>query len=187
MTYDKGGWVMWMLHDLMGHDQAIAGLQSFVEQSIDTTDHPVLQDLVEALRPFAPDPEAFQGFVDQWFFDVVVPEYRLSDAALEEKGSGYRSQVTIENVGTGVMPVEVAATIGERFADETGNEEGADDEEAGGNEPLFREVRQTVTLGPGQSATIELESDFRPEQFIVDPDARVLQLRRKFARLELDG
>ena len=29
------------------------------------------------MRPFAADPAAFDAFTHQWFFEVVVPEYRL--------------------------------------------------------------------------------------------------------------
>ena len=37
----------------------------------------MLQDFLAAMRPFAADPAAFDAFAHQWFFEVVVPEYRL--------------------------------------------------------------------------------------------------------------
>ncbi len=32
------------------------------------------------MRPFAPDSSSYDDFAEQWFLQVVVPEYRLSDA-----------------------------------------------------------------------------------------------------------
>jgi hypothetical protein len=73
VTYDKGGWVFWMLLNLMGRDACLSGLQRFIDHYSTDPDHPVLQDFVASMRPFAPDPEAFDAFVETWFFDVVVP------------------------------------------------------------------------------------------------------------------
>jgi len=171
-TYDKGGWVMWMLHDLMGRENALAGLQDFQRRFIPGPDHPLLEDLVETLRPYAPDPEAYDAFVEQWFFDVVVPEYRLRDAGASRSGDGWEVSVEVENVGTGRMPVEVAATRGTRFPDQ--------DEDAAPAEP-YREARATVVLDAGASETVRLRTDFEPERLLVDPDAKVLQLGREKA------
>lgn len=44
----------------------------------------MLRDFIEAMRRHAPDPEASDDFADQWFLDVVVPEYRLTDARVSE-------------------------------------------------------------------------------------------------------
>lgn len=180
VTYDKGGWVMWMLHNLIGREQALAGLQEFIRRYKDGPDFPVMQDLVESLRPFAPDPEAFQDFVDQWFFDVVVPEYRLSDAEVTESNDSWTLEVTVENVGTGTMPVEIAAESGARWPD-------TEDGEATSSEPRdeYRAQRQRVVLGPDASQTLTFVLDFEPQRVTVDPDALVLQLRRSAALLRL--
>ena len=180
VTYDKGGWVMWMLHDLMGHDNAIAGLQKFVADAIEGPDNPVLQDLIETLRPFAPDQEAFQSFVDQWYFDVVVPEYRLNDLVVEQQSDGsYRSRLSVENIGSGTMPVEVAAIRGVRFPEEDGE---TAERRRLKDQSLTQEARVSLTLGAGDKQVVEISSPFEPEEILVDPDARVLQLRREQAR-----
>ena len=76
----------------------------------------------------------------------------------------------LENTGTGVMPVEVAAMRGERFAKD------------GTPASDYREARTTVTLGKGESRNISIiKCRFDPERIVVDPDAKVLQLRRKSA------
>ena len=79
VTYDKGGWVFWMLLNQMGRERALAGMQAFIKTYHGNTDQPVLQDFLAAMRPFAADAAAFDAFTHQWFFEVVVPEYRLHE------------------------------------------------------------------------------------------------------------
>ena len=185
VTYDKGGWVAWLLMDLIGRDNMLAGLQEFIATFNPSADYPVLQDLVATLRPHAPDTEAFDAFVEQWFFDVVVPEYQVSDAVVERVGAGWRVTASIHNVGTGEMPVPVAAVRGVRFPELLDEDSGDNTEPESGRE--YREARTTVTLAADGSATIEILCDFEPERLVVDPDAMVLQLRRERAEAELGG
>src|SRR6185295_7220288 len=134
-------------------------------------DYPVLQDFTAAMRPFAADPAAYDQFVQQWFHQVVVPEYRLSGARVTATpgGKGWRVAVWVKNAGSGRMPVEIAAILGERFADK------------GNPKKPYREARQTVTLAAGEERTVAIACPFRPEKVVVDPDVQVLQLRRKAA------
>ncbi|MHC4947710.1 MAG: ABC transporter permease/M1 family aminopeptidase, partial [Planctomycetota bacterium] len=174
VTYEKGGWVFWMLLDLMGREACLAGLQQFIGHYHADPDHPVLQDFVASMRPFAPDPEAYDAFVDDWFFSVVVPEYRLSGGTLAAADSGaWVVTTTVENRGTGRLPVEVAAVRDDRFDDD------------GEPNPEYREARTTVTLGPGEQAEVEIRCVFEPDRIVVDPDARVLQLNRAAAAADL--
>ncbi len=174
VTYDKGGWVMWMLFQEMGRERALAGLREFIARYKDGPDFPVLQDLVATLRPFAADPAAFDRFVQQWYFQVVVPEYKLDGAAKRRlPGGPWQVSVRVKNAGTGRMPVEVAAVRGERFAKQP----------KPGTE--YQEARKTVVLGAGESATLAWTTPFEPQQIVVDPDAHVLQLARKMALARL--
>ncbi len=249
VTYDKGGWVMWMLLNRMGRDNALAGLQEFIRTYTSGPDFPVLQDLVNTLRPFAPDSLAYEDFVRQWYFDVVMPQYRLTegtrsetamagasrsgsgpDSAGASDGSGtaiadggssassgavsgskqsWQVTVTVENIGTGTMPVEVAAVSGTRFRKakeakkvkvgggssdkkERPGAGSAADAAAGITVPAamasesgeYRESRSTVRLEAGEKKTITLVCDFKPEKVIMDPDALVLQLKRNQAVFE---
>ena len=136
VTYDKPAWAMWMLQQEMGRENLLAGLRAFIGKYNPDPDFPVIQDMLAVLRGFAPDTAAFDAFTDQWFHDVVVPEYEFSDvtktleagatgaeAGVSGDGAGAPQEVwvvrgTIENVGTGYMTVEVAATAGERWSDE---------------------------------------------------------------------
>ncbi len=165
----------------MGRERALQGLHEFIERYRLNPDHPVLQDFLATLRPFAPDPEAYDAFVQQWFFEVVVPEYRLSEARrVLVSGSDAASEtwevtVRVENAGTGRMPVEIAAVRGkERFDD--------DDRVS----PDYRDARATVTLGAGEVQEVTIQCPFRPERVVVDPDALVFQLLRKLAVAKLE-
>jgi hypothetical protein len=177
VIYDRGGWVFWMLYDFMGHDRALAGYQHFIRTWSVGRDHPALQDFVASMRPYAPDAVAYDAFVKEWLEDRVVPEYRVISAKKAKSGNGYDVTVTVRNTGTGSMPVEVAAAAGERWSEPKAKAS----EAPSSQNPSYREARGTVTLGAGESRTLTIRCGFVPERVVVDPDARILQLRRKQA------
>ncbi|MGH2571603.1 MAG: M1 family metallopeptidase, partial [bacterium] len=162
VLYDKGGWVFWMLHRLMGEEASFAGLKDFIALYQGGPDYPLLQDFVRVMRTHAPDPAAFDVFVEQWFFEVVVPEYVISTTALEAVNGTWKVTATVENKGTGRMPVEVCAFRGKRF-----EEDGE-----------WQDARAVVELGAGEKAEVEIACDFQPEKITLDPDATVLMLAR---------
>src|SRR5262249_55977991 len=145
---------------------ALAGLQAFIKTYQGNPDHPVLQDFLAVMRGFAADPSAFDAFARQWFYQVVVPEYRLSKLKKSARGPSWEVSGHLENVGTGTMPVSVAATRGQRFTKD------------GSPSPDYREARVTVTLGQQEGRDFVISCPFEPDQVVVDPDARVLQLQR---------
>jgi ABC-2 type transport system permease protein len=174
VTYDKGGWVFWMLLNRMGREPMLAGLRHFIEMYKDGPDFPVLQDFTREMRPFAPDTTAYDAFVQEWFHEVKVPEYRLEGAKRAEGGDGsWTVTARLRNAGGGTMPVEVAAVAGERF--------GGD----GSPSPDYHEARLLLEPGAGEEQEVAISCDFKPEKIVVDPDARVLQLRRKAAEAAL--
>ena len=161
VIYDKGAWVQWMLTDLMGREAMLSGLRAFIQASIDSGVRPELVDMLEALRPFAPDPVRYDAFVGQWFYDVVLPEFRLSQLDVQASAGGWAVSVTVENVGTGTVAVELAALAGQA-----------------------REV-MTVDIAPGRPVRVRFELDTLPGQVVVDPGLRLLQNNRDAALLEL--
>lgn len=179
VTYDKGGWVFWMLLHHLGRDAGLEGYRHFIEHYAASDDYPLLQDFVGLMREHAADPEAYDAFVEQWFFDVVMPEYRFASAEKKENGAGWIVEATVENAGSGRMPVVIAATRGERFPDE--------DERTPTEDAAYREARVTVVVGKGESREVTVACDFEPERVIVDPDAMVLMLKRERALAELRG
>jgi ABC-2 type transport system permease protein len=177
VVYDRGGWVFWMLYDFLGHERAMAGYRDFFQTWSQGRDHPALQDFVAALRPYAADAAAYDAFVRQWFEEKAMPQYRVADARKTGSGAAWEVTATVTNTGTGTMPVEIAATAGERW------QKPADGDDSGRYEqdPAYRDARTTVTLAAGESRTVTVRCEFEPERLVVDPDVRVLQLKRKQA------
>jgi ABC-2 type transport system permease protein len=175
IIYDRGGWVFWMLYDFMGPERAQAAYRNFFQTWSASRDHPALQDFVAAMRPYAEDPAAYDAFTKQWFEEKVVPEYRVSTAKKTASGDGFDVAVTVTNIGTGTMPVEIAATSGERW-----NKPDSSNGAYTAN-PDYKDTRGTVTLGAGESKSLTIHCAFDPEKVVVDPDVRILQLKRKQA------
>jgi ABC-2 type transport system permease protein len=173
IIYDKGGWVFWMLFQHMGRDAGLAALKDYMATYRDSRDHPVLPDYLAIMRRHAADTTAFDAFVKQWFYEVVVPQYQVRDAQTVKTASGWEVRATIKNTGTADMPVEVAAVRGERFA-----------KDASGDK-AYRDARVTMTLGKDASLPVVIPCDFEPQKVVVDPDVRVLQLNRKKAAVDL--
>jgi ABC-2 type transport system permease protein len=170
VIYDKGGWVLWMLMEHMGREAFLQGVQAFFRAYHNQPDHPVLQDLIATLRPFAADAAAYDAFCRQWFFTLEVPEYRIatvSKRALGDPAGAYLVAADVLNAGGTTMPVEVAAVRG--FRGEDG----------------YQECRGQLTLSPAQTRKVELRCPFEPERLILDPDVKVLQLQRQAARVKI--
>lgn len=172
ITNNKGAWVMWMLHQQFGATAMYSGLQSFISNNINASNGPNIIDLIETLRPLAPDSVTYQAFIDQWFFDVVLPAFKLSQTTIEETDTGWQVTALVENIGMGTVEIEVAAIAGERFS-----------REAASN---YREARTSVTLTAGEGQTVDWTLDFKPDRLVVDPDALVLQLSRASAEVKVD-
>jgi aminopeptidase N len=181
VIYDRGGWVFWMLYDMLGHERAMAAYHNFFQTWSTSRDHPALQDFVAAMRPYAPDPAAYDAFVKQWFEDKVIPQYQVSEAKKTGHEGTFEVTCTVTNIGTGTMPVEVAATAGERWQKPAGKEADA----LYTVDPKYRETRTSITLAAGEAKRVTLQCAFEPEKIVVDPDVRVLQLKRKQATANL--
>ena len=82
--------------------------------------------------------------------------------------------VKVKNAGTGRMPVEVAAASAASASRDEGKPK-----------PGYRDARRTVVLRAGEERPVEIPCSFRPETVVVDPDVKVLQLRRKTAVAKL--
>ncbi len=181
VTYDKGGWVFWMTMDHLGREAMLAGLRQFIETYKDGPDYPVLQDFTATLRPFATEPQAFDRFVDQWYHQVVLPEFKIHEAKYEKIDSrdaegpsnAWKISFEVENKGTGDVVVEIAAVKGERF-----NDDGEPRED-------YRQQVQEIRIAAGGREAVEIFAPFEPEKVVVDPNVRLLQLRRNRALAEL--
>jgi hypothetical protein len=178
VTYDKSGWVFWMLMQRMGREATLRGMKDFITAYSGNPDHPVLHDFVVHMRRYAPDTVSYDDFARQWFDTVVVPEYRVHDAkTVAAPGGGWVTTAEVENVGTGRMPIEVAAVQGERFpSDSTTTAKPAH---------VYQAVLDSLTLGSKEKRAVSIRTSFKPDRIVVDPNVRVLQLRRQSAEAKL--
>ena len=133
------------------------------------------------MRPYAADPAGYDAFTRQWFEEKAMPQYVVESATKVAAAGGYDVRVRVKNTGTGRMPVEVAAVSGERWAKPAKDDTTA----ASVQDPDYREARGTVILGSGDVQEFTVHCDFEPKQIVVDPDVRVLQLKRKQAVAKL--
>ena len=162
-----------MLLNHMGREKCLRGLQEFVSRYKGGVQHPLMNGFASVLREFADDPQAFDEFVEQWFDDVVLPEYRIENVRTDGNGADHLVRFRLQNAGTGSMLVTLAVTRGERF------------DSLGRALPGYREAKTTVVLGAGSYRDVEITCSFVPEEIVVDPDALVLQLGRSRARHQL--
>jgi hypothetical protein len=167
-----------MLMQRMGREPTLRGMKDFIAAYNGNPDHPVLHDFVVHMRKYATDTASYDDFVRQWFDTVVVPEYRVHDAkVVAAPGGGWVTTAEVENVGTGRMPIEVAAITGERFPSDS-------TKKAKPTTP-YQAVADSMTLGSKEKRAISIRTSFKPEKIVVDPSVRVLQLRRQSAEAKL--
>jgi hypothetical protein len=69
------------------------------------------------------------------------------------------------------MPLEICTAVNDRFADDVTNDVN----------PEYQDARTDVVLGADEEVEFKIESEFEPDRVLVDPDVKVLQLRRKRA------
>jgi ABC-type transport system involved in multi-copper enzyme maturation permease subunit len=163
VTYNRAGFVFWMLRDLMGEEQMLAGLKAFVAkwrngvETPDGLDFPLIEDMVESLRPFAPDEVAFGVFVDQWIYGTALPELELGDAKVDGSDGAFTTAVELRNIGKGTVDVTVRVV---------------------GEDPAQHEDT-VVRVAPNAPAPVSVSSSFKPAKIVVDPDVKLLFAGRK--------
>ena len=173
IVYDKGGFALWMLHQFLGREPSFAALREYIEKYRDTRDHSAVEDYLAIMRRHAADTTAFDAFANQWFQQVVVPEYKIDEATVIRSGDRWTVTARVRNLGTATMPVEIAGARGVRFPHEKKNSE------------RYMDARTRITLGPKETKTITIACTFEPERVIVDPDVTVLMLERQKAEVKL--
>lgn len=171
ILYDKGGMVGWMTERLLGRERFRAACRAFIARFKDGPDFPLIEDYVAVLREHAPDPIAFDAFAKQWYFEVVRPQFTVTDVRSRTQDDGTtRVEAVVTNTGTGTVTVDVAVTAGGDAFDDRGE-----------RRPEYRDSRTRVTLAAGANETVTIDCSFEPETVVVDPDANVLMLQRKNA------
>jgi hypothetical protein len=178
VTYDKAGWVFWMMTRVLGREAMLAGLREFIQTYANGPDYPLLQDLLVVMRRHATDLPAFDAFARQWFEQVVLPEFKLWDLKVTKPDpETWVVEGTLENVGTGMVTVEVGV--------EGRVPELAKDAPNDAKPEKAPRARTTVAIGPETRIPFRITCPFEPVKAIVDPDVQMLQVRRKLAEVTL--
>jgi hypothetical protein len=180
IMYDRGGWVLWMLCRHLGRERMFEGLQAFTLKFKDGPDYPLMEDLVETLRPFAADAAAYDMFVNQWVLGSAAPEFVFEGVTKQSLPDGtWKVTGTLRNVATGDVTVEIAA----RDAEAAKPAKASVDEAAAGaawKAPVDL-GRVSVRLAPGGESAFEVICSGEPAEVLADPDITMLQIGRKRA------
>jgi len=72
----------------------------------------------------------------------VVPQYTVSATKKTKVENGFEVTCTVTNIGTGLMPVEVAATAGERWKKPAAGDRNG----VYTVDPEYHDARTTITL-----------------------------------------
>jgi hypothetical protein len=178
ITYERGGWVFWMLSRIMGEKAFHEGLAETIKKyPAGSADAPLVEDLLEVLRPHAADKAAFDRFVDQWVKGKDLPSLFFDDVKLVDGGNASGRKVTgkIRNDGTGTIEAEIAASLGDRFPKK---KTGLTLTTSNSADKPYQEARTRVTLEAGKSAEFAIDCPFVPESVTFDPDLNVLMIGR---------
>ncbi len=168
VTYQRAGLVFWMLRGLMGEEAMLAGLADFITtwrngvETPDGLDFPLIEDLLESLRPHAPDTAAFDAFANEWILGTALPSLEVRESAVEADGDGYRVTGILANSGTGSADVRLRIE-----ATKPDGEESA----------AFEDMIVAVTAGA--ESPFELRVPFEPARLVVDPDVELLFAGRR--------
>jgi ABC-type transport system involved in multi-copper enzyme maturation permease subunit len=174
VTYDRGGWVFWMLMQEMGRERMLAGLKEFIEQFKDGPDFPLVEDFLATLRKHAPDEAKFDAFTRQWVLSSSLPEFVFEDIKKNHEADGtWTVSGRVKNIGTGTVAVDMAA-LGAEPAKGAAKAEGAAVQKA-------QRAIQRVDLVAGGEAKLSIRCDFDPVKAVADPDVLLLQRGRKRA------
>ena len=177
VTYNRAGFVFWMLRECMGEEAMVAGLRAFVARwrdGVETPeglDFPLIEDMVESLREHAPDQARFDAFVSDWILGTKFPELELADPRVADGGSdgAYAAEGTLRNIATGrgaaSSPVEVVVRV-----------LGKKPEGEGAKAP-FEDV--VVRLSGDEAREFRVATSFEPAKIVVDPEVRLLFAGRK--------
>lgn len=173
VTYQRGGWVFWMLMDqVMGRDAMLTGLRDFLNRYRSSPNHPVLDDLLHALREHASNRDKFDAFANVWFYDTSLPQFTLSDVKAvklpnaekrKHGGATWKTTARLCNVGTGTVGVTLGAMAN------------------------FNPTNVSIKpFAPGDAGTpVTLYTEAKPETLTVDPDVNVLQTGRDAAEVNV--
>ncbi|MCC7324080.1 MAG: hypothetical protein IT358_09640, partial [Gemmatimonadaceae bacterium] len=105
-------------------------------------------------------------------------EYKVQRATTRRIATDgeWETEAVVKNTGTARMPLDIGVVKGERYPADTTKKAATP----------YAQALTRVTIGGGETRTVKVRSPFGPEKVVVDPDVRVLMLRRKLAERKVD-
>lgn len=152
VVYAKGALVLHMLRYVLGE----AKFQQLLTSLVRENRHKAIR--IETVQEFAERAhgEPLNWFFQQWFSQVVVPDYQIVAATSVPDGTGFRATATLRNAGTGTMPVEVGFVLDNNQV-----------------------VTGKVTVGSREDKTVTVTTERRVTKVIADPGRWLLQSNYK--------
>jgi hypothetical protein len=207
--YNRGGVVLYMLHNMLGEERMLAGVQEFIRRYSFQDDHPTIYDFVAVYEEMYPETKPF---FEQYVMGKAIPNPKFTTAKKESLPDGrWRVAFEIANQGAGDLEIVVEAHEGKREDRDKAEKEarktarkaeragkrvdkpgdslatvGEGTAPADAAETRFAAARTVVAVVGDGPVTGEIFCDFEPEEVEIDPDATVLLQERRKGRHDLE-
>jgi hypothetical protein len=110
MVYTKGQLILEMLRYVVGEEAFRRGLRTYYARH--RLRHVTCDDLRRAMEDASG--RDLRWFFDQWLYRTPLVDYRLGRVSRDRLPDGaWRTRVTVERAGDGMMPVDVAVSLGD--------------------------------------------------------------------------
>jgi hypothetical protein len=107
MVYSKGALFFEMLRYVVGEDAFRRGLREYYARwKLRHVDEHALRGAMEAASL-----QDLSWFFAQWLHGTPLVDYRLRDVRRERTSEGWRTLITVERLGDGRMPVDIAVPL----------------------------------------------------------------------------
>ncbi len=172
IQYHRGGWMFWMVANLIGFERHDAALRKMMLDFSRTDDHATMSDYYDVVIEYALDKNRAQAFLNDWLWGTEVgllSQELQSCVPMPEAPDRWRTRILVRYLADHPVPVSVALR-------------GAVDTETDG---APEEIRNISDWPPDRAVMLEFQTDFQPTTSVIDPDRRVLLLDRPGTTLEI--
>jgi ABC-2 type transport system permease protein len=169
IRYQKAGMVFHMLESLIGRDKMNVALSEYVKRFGWQENHPTIHNLIAILKAQTPD-GSIDYFYDQWFYNITLPDFRISSATVHQEGDEYVVEFTADNIGQGKLPVFIEAISGDEKHPES-----------------LKTVAVRVMVEAGKETKGTIRCPFKPERVVLDRMYDLIDFERANNEVKLPG